>query len=894
MTKMQLIKDSPFMSQQEVVGIIAVNSIDFVNQIFTCFAENKIAVFLRDEADTYKIEVTGASNIITPKAQTGWCKPQFTPKSSDTRAIAQIAFTSGTTGLPKGVLLSHRALNDVVTRLNAIMEVDSSIREYIGVPVNYSFGFGRCRAVATAGGHFYLPENRFNPLEIRDLLLAGSINAISAVPSLWRTLFQCIDIFGDETHAIKWIEIGSQYMSRQEKETLRQLFPNAIIVQHYGLTEASRSTFLRIDQTHGEHLESVGKVYGQTEIKLSADHKIMIRGPHVAEDLLIEGQLKKNIDAEGWLETSDLGEIKDGYIYYLGRADDLINCGGIKLSPDDIEKLIREELNLKAGIAIARVDDPMRGNAILVGLLKSADLDPKVIKTAAIKAVAKRNIQSPDAIKVMEFDEFPTTATGKVQRRQLGQLYTERMERIASANANWAPNIASINPPTEAELPTDLTPGQREIIAAWKGVLGVDHINVNDNFFEIGGDSLTAISVMVKMEKLGISPQIAKGMLQGLSVRELAERMEGYADKSQQSHKISNSYTKASLNINILRGFLVLCVIFAHWSDAFLNLLPAFISGIKPFLAPILATGTPGFAIIYGVSAGYSMFTIFKSDRHRLNQILRTTALLLGAGILALSSVEVARRFVTQEIHSLTDITNSFYSVLTYYLLISLTLPMWFWLVSKFKNPIAGAVLLSVLLYCIHYYIFSPLTAYPAQGFVELAKLMISAKYSYFNLAAGTLGGVAVGISIRQEVDAGKDIPDSFTWLGLALIAAGVVICSHSGREYRWAMWPLETTYLWRWLVYAGCILIGLRWMNNVLSKYNTFSTPRKFVFQAIASVGILAFPFFVTHAMIIPLKYVIGATGLSGGLSLILAMVLFLVSAVFLFRKVYTANFAW
>lgn len=892
---MHVVKNSLRTSQQEVVGIIAINSIDFVNQIFTCFAENKIAVFLRDETDTYKIEVTGASSIVTPTVQTGWCKPQFTPKISDTDAIAQIAFTSGTTGLPKGVLLSHRALNDVVTRLNEIMEVDSSIREYIGVPVNYSFGFGRCRAVATAGGHFYLPESGFNPLEIRDLLLSGSINAISAVPSLWRTLFQCIDIFGNETHAIKWIEIGSQYMSRQEKETLRHLFPNAIIVQHYGLTEASRSTFLRIDQTQGEHLESVGKAYGQTEIKLSADHKIMIKGPHVAEDLLVEGQLKENIDADGWLETSDLGEIKEGYIYYLGRADDLINCGGIKLSPDDIEKLIREELNIKSGIAVARIDDPMRGNAILVALLKSAELDPKVVKNAAVQAVAKRNIQSPDAIKVMEFDEFPVTATGKVQRRQLGQIYADRMQRLnQSMNNSWAPDIASINPPNEAELPADLTPGQREIIMAWKSVLGIDHINVDDNFFEIGGDSLTAISVMVKMEKLGISPQIAKGMLQGLSVRELAERIDGEGANTQPSHTISNPYTKAGLNINILRGLLVSCVIFAHWSDAFFKLLPSFMSGLKPALAPVLALGTPGFAIIYGVSAGYSMFAIFNSDRHRLKQLLRTTALLLGGGILVLALMEIARRFVTQEIHSLTDITNSFYSVLTYYLLISLTLPIWFRVIAKFKNPVAGSILLSILLYCVHYYIFARLTDYPAYGFIELAKLMISAKYSYFNLAAGTLCGVAVGLLIRQQVDSGKDVPDNFTWIGLALVAGGVVINSHSNMEYRWTMWPLETVYLWRWLLYAGCILMGLRGMNNVLSKYNTFGAPQKFVFQALATIGILAFPLFVTHAMIIPLKYVLGATGLSGGISLVLAMTVFVASSIFLFRKVYNANFAW
>jgi long-subunit acyl-CoA synthetase (AMP-forming) len=365
--------------EKQVTGIVSVNSIDFVNTVFDCFKKDQIVAFLSNETDRYKIQTTGATQVITPELKFGWCDTKFTPKL--TQSIAQISFTSGTTGQPKGVLLTHHALNDVVERLNNIMEVDSSIREYVGVPTNYSFGFGRCRAVATVGGQFYIPENGFNPLEIRDMLLNGSINAISAVPSLWRTLFQCEDIFGSETSAVKWIEIGSQYMSRCEKERLRQLFPQAKIVQHYGLTEASRSTFLRIDQTQGEHLESVGKAYGKTDIKISADGKITIKGPHVAEKLLVGGQSKTNIDPNGWHETNDLGVLKNGYLYYLGRSDDLINCGGIKISPDNIEKSIRTMLDIQSGIAVARANDPVRGEVILIATLRS-------VKDAAILAAA--------------------------------------------------------------------------------------------------------------------------------------------------------------------------------------------------------------------------------------------------------------------------------------------------------------------------------------------------------------------------------------------------------------------------------------------------------------------------------------------------------------------------
>jgi acyl-CoA synthetase (AMP-forming)/AMP-acid ligase II/acyl carrier protein len=874
-------------SVQKALGIVSCNSIDFVTTVFDCFNQGKVAVFLQGREDTYKIQVTGVSEIVEPNPQFGWCKARFSLQHDET--LAQIAFTSGTTGQPKGVLLTHGALIDVVNRLNSIMEVDSSIREYIGIPVNYSFGFGRCRAVATAGGEFYIPENGFNPLEIRNMLNEGSINAISAVPSLWRTLFQCADIFGSETNLVKWIEIGSQYMSRREKEQLCQLFPKAKIVQHYGLTEASRTTFLRIDKTNGDHLESVGKAYGQTEIKLSAHQKIMIRGPHVAKELIVDGQLKQNVDDRNWLETNDLGMIKDGYLYYLGRADDLINCGGIKVSPDDIERSIREALGIQSGIAVARASDPMRGDSILVCTLASANLDLQAVQMAAVQAVARFNINSPDAIKLMGFQEFPTTATGKIQRQQLTQLYeNHKSAAVAKASTNVSRNQDDVL----------LTENQREIIAAWKSVLSVEDINIDNNFFEIGGDSLTAISVMISMDKFGISPQIAKGMLQGLSIRELAQRMEAAecskAKDVSQAHTISNQHTKTGMSINIVRGILVLCVIFGHWSDAFFKLLPAIFMAAKPFLSPVLAAGTPGFAIIYGVSAGYSMFNIFNTDRRRLMKIQMTTASLLAGGILTLALLNFINFSLASDIQSLTDITNLFYGVLTYYLLATLTLPFWFRLISRFKNPATISIFLSVLMYCAYYYLFSPLSTYQTSGFFELMKLMVSAKYSYINLGAGTLAGIAIGILIRDRVEANKPMPDGFIWLGLTFIASGFVIAAHAGMTDEWVTWPLRRTNIWGWLFYSGVVLLALDSTSKLLSRYNQFSFLAKLNFQFLATLGILAFPAFVTHSMVIPVKNIIELTGISGGLSTVIALSLFFLGFGFLFKKVYTTNFTW
>ncbi|WP_330202904.1 AMP-binding protein [Cyanobacterium sp. DS4] len=872
---------STWSGNRKVTGIVSVNSLDFVKNIFQSYQNDYIVVLLNSKEDEKRINDTGVSKIISPKIEFGWSKLKLHPRHDNN--IAQIAFTSGTTGQPKGVILTHEALNDVVSRLNEIMSVDSSIREYVGVPVNYSFGFGRCRAVATAGGEFYLPENGFNPLEIRDMLLDGAINAISAVPSLWRSLFQCQDIFGHETKNVKWIEIGSQYMSQKEKEKLCHLFPQATIVQHYGLTEASRTTFLRIDQTEGKYLESVGNVYGQTKIKISEEGKIMIKGPHVAQTLLVNGVEINNTDEQGWLTTGDFGKIEDDYLYYLGRADDLINCGGFKIPPDEIERYIREKLKIQSGIVVTKVADVMRGEAILVAILEDSGLNRGDVKNAAVDAIAQYNIHSADAVKVMELDSFPSTATGKIKRKEITKLFESNIveHRTESQQQDKENNLIS-----ESE---------KEIIKVWKEVLGVDKIDINSNFFQMGGDSLTAISVMVKMEQLGISRDIVKGMLQGLTVRELAMRIEESqnTENLKVSHTISNVYTQTGMNINIIRGILVLCVIMGHWSEGFFNKLPEVIgSTLAPFIANLFAAGTPGFAVIYGVSTGYSLFSVYQNDRQRFQKVVSTTLNLLIGGVLILAITEITAKFLQGELNTFTDITNSFYSVISYYLLITATISLWFKLLSKFRNPSVVAICLSVFLYCSYYYIFQPLSSYRQEGLIELGKILISAKYSYFNLVAGTLGGIGIGIRIRENMEK-NPIPLDFLWIGLALVGAAFVTSSHGGMFESWWIWP-RPIWIWTWLFYTGLIMIGLRFIQQVLAKYNQFPPKYKFVFQFFSSIGILAFPFFITQDLVLPLKDTLDVFGVPSIISLAVVMLMFFGSSIFLFKKVYSVNYSW
>lgn len=466
------------------LGVVAANSVGYVESAFSCLERGQVLVALRARDDRERIDIGRVGEIFVPDATPGgWVQARHQPRTDDT--VALLAFTSGTEGRPKAVGLTHRNLGDVVTRLSEVMEITAEIREYVGVPVYHSFGFGRCRTVAAIGGTAFLPASGFNPLEIAGLLKRGEINAISAVPSLWRILLQSETVTPELGARMRWIEIGSQAMSRAEKEALRSLFPRANIVQHYGLTEASRSTFLRIHDAPAEQLDSVGKAIGEVEIQLAGDGRIRIRGPHVTGRVFQEGTSIDPRDADGFLTTSDLGEIRDGYLHYLGRADDVINCGGLKLSPDLIEARMRELLPQPGELCVCRVPDSIRGDGILVVVPNAhAATDAELIDAAAAAAL-ELGVNARGATHAMRVDSLPRTATGKVQRRALSQQFVD--SRAAKAGAREG---------TARDLRSEL----RAIVAAAA-------MSDDDTFTSLGGDSLGYIQAGLAIQRhLGYLP----------------------------------------------------------------------------------------------------------------------------------------------------------------------------------------------------------------------------------------------------------------------------------------------------------------------------------------------------------------------------------------------------
>ena len=202
--------------------------------------------------------------------------------------ISEILFTSGTTGIPKGVILTHSNHIASAKNINKFIGNCSEDIEILPMPLNHSFGLGRLRCVLYAGGTIILINGILKIKQFFNTIELYKVTGIGLVPSAWNILDRISnDLIKKFSNQIKYIELGSAPMSIQSKRILMKLLPKTKICMHYGLTEASRSTFIEF---HSE------KLMLNTNGKTSPDIKITIRN---SCGMILNNNIKGEVCIEG-------------------------------------------------------------------------------------------------------------------------------------------------------------------------------------------------------------------------------------------------------------------------------------------------------------------------------------------------------------------------------------------------------------------------------------------------------------------------------------------------------------------------------------------------------------------------------------------------------------------
>lgn len=345
------------------------------------------------------------------------------PKEND---IADLLFTTGTTGLPKGVALSYANEEAAATNINTFIGNTSDDVELMALPISHSFGLGRLRCVLQKGGRLVMLGSFASMKKFYGEMERCHVTGFGMVPASWAYIQKMSgDKISQYAPQLKYIEIGSAYMSPETKQRLAGLLPTTRICMHYGLTEASRSCFLNFHDDKA-HLDSVGRPSPNTDIKVfdadgkevadGTDGEICVKGGHVCSDYwgMPKDVFRKDFYGD-YFRTGDYGhKDKDGYVYLVSRLKEIINVGGKKVSPVEVEEALDELPGVKESACVG-VHDDVLGEVVKAFYVADGDIDEAVARKFLFKKLEAYKIPAC----YERIAEIPKTQNGKIQRLRL-------------------------------------------------------------------------------------------------------------------------------------------------------------------------------------------------------------------------------------------------------------------------------------------------------------------------------------------------------------------------------------------------------------------------------------------------------------------------------------------
>lgn len=346
------------------------------------------------------------------------------PEEND---LADILYTTGTTGFPKGVALSHYNEFCAASMINMFIGNNENDIELLALPISHSFGLGRLRCTVLKGGTLDMLGSFASMKKFYAEMDNRAITGFGMVPASWNYIKKMSgDKIKNYSDQLRYIEIGSAPMKLEDKKLLMEYLPNTRICMHYGLTEASRSAFICFNED-SDHLDSIGHPSPTVDIRIMDENgelvgcnkagEICVKGGHVCCQYWGNDSEKYSDSFYGdYFRTGDWGFVDDnGYYHLVSRYKELINVGGKKVSPIEVEEIIDSIKGIEESACIGIPDDVM-GEVVKAFVVRN----DSTIKAEDIIKIVSRRIEQYKVPVIVEFiDQIPKTSSGKIQRLQL-------------------------------------------------------------------------------------------------------------------------------------------------------------------------------------------------------------------------------------------------------------------------------------------------------------------------------------------------------------------------------------------------------------------------------------------------------------------------------------------
>lgn len=446
------------------------------------------------------------------------------PRPRQTRPIslqswAAIFKTSGTTGRSKRVPVTHENLVEMARKMERWLKLSPADRSACIMPIYYNAGFKATLLVPLLiGCSVAMPETP-TANDIDRWLATLRPTWLTASPAFLQAVVERLETLPSEArHSLRFVLSTASYLPEATRAELQRLLA-VPVVEFYGLCEAGMMTAPALPPD-SVMPGSVGRI-PDGELAIRGDDgkllppgrpgQIVLRGPSV-----MPGYLFDDIEAtpsgleDGWLATGDIGVIDgDGFLTIAGRTKEIINRGGEKVSPYDVEKTLLRHPAVREAAAFA-VPHPRLGENVgaAVVLHPGATATASELVDFAYDRLAP--FQAPRHVHIL--GEMPVGPTGKISRPKLSEAFAARSE--------------------PADMP--VSPLDVQIAQVWHRLLKRTDIGLDDDFFEIGGDSLQATEMLLELEEMGGQSIGPSDVGARLTIRHLSEVLARSAESRQE------------------------------------------------------------------------------------------------------------------------------------------------------------------------------------------------------------------------------------------------------------------------------------------------------------------------------------------------------------------------
>ena len=392
----------------------------------------RAVVFSAKTSDTVEaalLSVPGVERIDVDRSGASGDPSGFADEEVDANDPAWMFYTSGTTGRPKGAMLSHRNL--CASAMNALADICDFQPEDVVLhvaPLSHGSGIYALPSIARASKNIVYPGGSF---DAEDILATAGREQVTIIAFLAPTMIHML-LDADPRHTVpslRRVPYGGAPIDAGLATAAIERFGN-VFVQLYGMGESPMTiTYLRPQDHRGQTLSSAGIARTDVEVRLvdesgaqveaGTEGEVCVRGDVVMSGYWKDDEATARALRGGWLHTGDVGRLEDGYLYLVARKSDVIISGGSNIYPREVEDVLHLHPAVKEACVFG-VPDPKWGESVVAAVVASAP-----VEADALLEHCRAHIASFKKPKRIEFlDAIPKNAYGKILRRELREQFS--------------------------------------------------------------------------------------------------------------------------------------------------------------------------------------------------------------------------------------------------------------------------------------------------------------------------------------------------------------------------------------------------------------------------------------------------------------------------------------